>query len=371
MRQLAVALVLLMTACSAAPTPLSTPAASVGASATPGLAAPLALPRDIQLLERAEDLTTGWLGISGTAISPSWIAWVGWPGGDPHKDPMAIGLRARTGGDVRVFRSPPAGYIGFLRITDDWAAWVEYTDMKVSDWVLKAAGLPGGSPVTLAQAAVGAQIDDRPELAIFGDMLVVTARAAGAVHHQLLAIDLHTRLIRVIYEAGVNETLGLPTASEGWIAVESHSADGDAVVVIPRGQGGIIRVGSTAAQASEPSLTQGWLAYKASARSTPGPIVVRDLATSAEVRPVEWRSGFPVTSGSVFAWKVFDSVVVGSGRGSPLFAYDGTTGQRWVVALGGIEAHQFASLDGRTIFFSRVFEVEGRRHEALRLVTLP
>jgi hypothetical protein len=371
MRKLSIALALVLAGCSVAPSaPLSAPAGSGTAIATPVPAAAPAPPRDIELVERAEDLATAWVGISGTAISHAWIAWIGWNGGDPHKDPMAIGIRQRAGGEVRVFRSAPAGYIGFLRISDEWAAWVEYTDnSQVSDWVVKAASLPDGPPVTLARAAADAQINDRPELAIVGDTLFVTARPSGATRHQLLAIDLRTQQARVVYQAGPGETLGLPTADAQRVAFESHSAAGDAVVVM--GEGAAIRVGSTGAPASEPALTGGWLAYKASVRSSPGPIVVRDLATGAEVRPVEWGSGFPVASGSLFVWKVFDSIPVGATRGAPLFAYDGTTGQRWLVALGSKEAHSFASLEGRTIFFSRVFELDGRRQEVLRLVTLP
>ncbi len=194
-------------------------------------------------------------------------------------------LLDRSTRETRVIaRAPkPDGLIAWLVLDDSWAVWADYTDRATAgDWRVRAISLPSGSISTVMSAPADATIGDRPEFALDGDRLVIAVRPPGATHMRLIAVDLDTGQSRVLLEAEPTERFGWPSISGERIVVESHRQGSETVYVLDMEGRRIAIVGSAEAPASEPSLAGDLLAYKAAARYSQGPLVIRDLSTGKE-----------------------------------------------------------------------------------------
>jgi len=376
---LAIALVV---GCSAAtPPPSSQPASAgrsvaVAATASPVLssARPSVGPPQVPVDDLANwhDVVGDWTGIQGTAISSRWIAWDGWaPGRDPHRDPMSIGIQDRaTGRSSTLTTAPqPAGAIGFLRITDTWAAWADYTDTSnVTDWQLRAMQLPSGQTKTLLRAPSDATVGDRPEFAIWGDRLVVAARPSGAARHELLLLDLKSGARTTLREAEAGEVFGYPSTDGARVAAESHVGGVDSILLLSLGSTESMRVGGPSEPASEPAFVGDFLAYKAGPRYAVGPIRLRNLKTGELLDPVPWGSDAPIGSERYVAWQVFDSV--GPARSAPIFVFDAVAGRGYTITPPrSVSFDRFALSGGDLVF--RAFAPPPNQSESVRLVTVP
>lgn len=374
--------VALIAGCSAAgPSPSGPPATTgrsvaVAATASPvaSSARPSVGPPQVRVDDLANwhDVVGDWTGIQGTAISSRWIAWVGWvPGRDPHLDPASIGIQDRASGLSRTLATAPqpAGAIAFLRITDTWAVWADYTDKSnVTDWQLRAMQLPSGQAKTLLRAPSDATVGDRPEFAVWGDRLVVAARPSGAARHELLLLDLKSGERTTIREAEAGEVFGYPSTDGTRVAAESHVGGVDSILLLSLGSGQGMRVGGPSEPASEPALAGDFLAYKSAPRYVVGPIRLRNLKTGELLDPVPWGSDAPIGSERYVAWQVFDSV--GSTGSAPIFVFDPLAGRGYTITPPGSTSFDRFALSGGDLVF-RAFAPPPNQSERVRLVTVP
>ena len=253
------------------------------------------------MLGPARVLVSGWVDIQGVAASARYIAWHGTQTGDPHRDPQKITLLQRSTGRMTTLATAPspAGLVAWLRISDEWAAWADYTDVNgLRDWRLRSARLPDGPAVTLMEAPTDAVIADRPEFDLRGHELLVTGRPKGATSPELVRIDLESGMRRLVLRAKRGEAFGWPSFDGDAMFVESYDGAKSTLLAV-RMDGGAVPL--TTDPASEPSASNGWLAYKGSERGSLGPVALRSLAAASQVviaAPGEAPSG----SDGVFAW---------------------------------------------------------------------
>ena len=278
-------------------------APSVSRSASPpatSTSKPVSLIGSPAMLVPTTTAVADWRDIEGVALCGRYLAWHGNRTGNPQRDPQQLMVLDRASGRSIVLATAPqpAGLMAWLRISDSWAVWAEYTDrVQITDWRLRAARLPDGVPFTLLEAPPNARLDDRPEFELQGDeLMLATRRSAGG--HELLRMNLMTRETRVMMQTTAPETLAWPAFDGSSVFVESHVSAGSRLLAMDRdGKPQTV----PAPPASEPSLSQGWLAYKSSERSELGTITFRFLATGETLRTPD-KGEAPAARDGNFAW---------------------------------------------------------------------
>jgi hypothetical protein len=309
------------------------------------------------------ELVSGWHQISGVAISPRWVAWHGLEKGSAQRDPEVIAVHERSTGSTRVLaKAPdPAGLIAWLRISDEYAVWAEWTDRRgVSDWKVRSATLPDGTARTIVDAPAGAEIGDRPEFDLRGNTVIISARFPGASRQQLVRVDLASDGRSVLLEAEPGEMFGWPTFEGTTFAVESHREAADDSVVI----GSLTRPGERRSvprrPSSEPSLSGSWLAYKAAQRYRTGTIEIRRLADVDGPATIAGPGEDPRGVNGVFVWRVADD----------LYAYDARSRSSYVFSFTKREVAWDIAHDGRTVAVV-VRTIESTPLSSIRVLSLP
>jgi hypothetical protein len=304
-----------------------------------------------------------WAYLGGVAVSRKYFAWHGVQNGNPQRDPQQVAVRDRSTGRITILAEAPkpAGLIAWLRISDEWAAWADYTDRDaIRDWRLRYGRLPDGPAVTLIEAPVGSTVNDRPEFELRGQDLVVKEHPSGSSSEELVRIDLASGAQTRLLQARVGETFGWPSFDGDAVFVESH--EGVRTRLISVGRDGTTTVVVEAA-ASEPSVSKGWVAYKLSERDQIGPIVVRELATASEMKSGEPGEA-PAGSDGVFAW-------VSQQSERRIFAFD--SGTRRLYASEPLLRTNAISMvvggRGAIVFISRTLEPP--MTTALKVIDVP
>lgn len=338
------------------PSPRPTPTNVIGS------ASPASTP---VTLTGSRPIATDWVYVGNVAVSPRWFAWSGVHEGDATRESQELMLMERASGVVRtIARGPsPAGLFAWLRINDEWAVWADYTDRtQISDWRVLAMRLPNGPTTTLMTAAPNAGTGDRPEFALSGGQLIVSARPAGAQRMQLLLISLATGEKRTLRTAEQGETFGWPAIDGDVAAAESHQASTDRVIVFSSVAAGKSEIlGNSGQPMSEPTMAGRWLAFKAAPRGADGKLLLRNLDTGS-VTPLADSVEAPVGGGSTFVWSP-------GGGANVIFGVDKDSGSAFTFqvekASRGFYAH-----DGRTLLFTiRIFD--GARRDQVFALDLP
>jgi hypothetical protein len=311
MRRWSVLLTLAAASCVSAPPVANNATPTVVASTR----APVSLIATPAPLEPTRTPITLWRDIEGVAASARYLAWHGLKDGDPQRDSQQLmAMDRQTSRTITIATAPrPAGLIAWLRVSDTWVVWADYTDrLQISDWRVRAARLPDGAPITLLEAPTNARLEDRPEFDLRGDEIVVAGRFAGASAHQVIRIGLVSGRREVLLEAKAPETLSWPAFEGDVVFVESRVAGSTRLLSV--GRDGSPR-SAPPPPASEPTFSGGWLAYKASERGDLGPIVFRSITTEETLRSSD-KGEAPASSDGVFTWvsaatprvRVYDSL---------------------------------------------------------------
>lgn len=310
-----------------------------------------------------EQIVADWADVGGVAMSTRYVVWYGVRSGDPRTQAQQLVVLDRVTRDVNVLSTAPdpAGLVGWLRISDGWAVWADYTDRSTaSDWRVRAARLPNGAASTILQAGRGARLEDRPEFEIRESTLVITARPAGATSQQLQRINLETGARTTLLQAHSDEFLGWPTFDGETVYVGSRIGGTDSVLAVSD-------IGARASVApapvSEPTASKGWLAYKAGERTERGFITIVSRKTPDRVTSPD-ISEAPASADGVFAWS--------SGQiETRVFAFDAARRQMYVGA--GIprmfSVGQVAAASGAVAYVTR--RLEPPFTSAVTLATIP
>lgn len=302
------ALVLIAAACAAPPTGVSpsaqTPASSAlsspaGASSPSASAsAPLATERDI-----AAPCIAGGPMVAGDAIL--WTACESMTG--VERGPAQILEYQISSGAKRVLhtssRTPP-GSISQLRVSDAWIMWAEYTDFqKALDTKIYAQRRSGGDAILLDDAARHGPLANLMETALDGSEAYWSQPLIenGVWHGRLMHRTLPDGVAEVTLSAPTGSIITWPSVRQGAIAYErsSQTAQPQTRVVLRSRDGTEREIGD--APSSEPSLGDGFIAFKQSERYDQGDL--RAFVSSTGKLMTLGAGEAPQAFGGFVTWK--------------------------------------------------------------------
>ena len=218
------------------------------------------------------------------------------------------------GGPARVVYQPGrvGSGISLLRVSTNWLTWIEYTDLReASDTKLFAMRRSGGSPIALDDATAHQPLATLMETALDGDEAYWTRPlvSGGSWRGELVRRHLPDGPTTVIVQAPVGNVIGWFAARDGALAYEQTSQNNSPqTTIVVESRDGTTR--QLTGPASEPSLGDGFVAFKAAERYATGDLAVFRLADggistlgpgeapAANGRFVTWKSSLP-TDGSL------------------------------------------------------------------------
>jgi hypothetical protein len=169
-------------------------------------------------------------------------------------------------------RTPP-GSISQLRVTDAWIMWAEYTDFqRALDTKIYAQRRSGGDPILLDDASRYGPLANLMETALDGSEAYWSQPLIenGVWHGHLMHRTLPDGATEVALTAPTGSVITWPSVRDGVMAYErsSQTAQPQTRVVLRARDGTEREIGD--APSSEPSLGEGFLAFKQSERYAVG-----------------------------------------------------------------------------------------------------
>lgn len=208
-------------------------------------------------------------------------------------------------GPARVVYQPShvGSGISLLRVSTGWLTWVEYSDLReASDAKLFAMRRNGGTPIPLDDASAHQPLAGLMETTLDGDDAYWTRPLvnSGTWHGELVHRHLPDGDSTVIMQAPAGKVIGWVTARGGALAYELSSQAGSpqTTVVVQSRDGTMQRL---TGPASEPSLGDGFVAFKAAERYATGDLAVFRLADGGIMTLGNGEA--PMASGPFVTWK--------------------------------------------------------------------
>ncbi|MDQ2913698.1 MAG: hypothetical protein M3T56_10635 [Chloroflexota bacterium] len=191
-----------------------------------------------------------------------------------------------------------------MRASDAWIMWAEYTDfLKASDTKIYAQRRIGGDPILLDDAQGYGPLANPMEVALDGSEAYWSQPVIenGVWHGRLMHRTLPDGVIEVALTAPTGSVITWPSVRDGAIAYErsSQTAQPQTRVVLRSRDGTEREIGD--APSSEPSLGDGFLAFKQSERFVQGEL--RAFVTSSGKVMTLGAGEAPQSLGVFVTWK--------------------------------------------------------------------
>jgi hypothetical protein len=200
-------------------------------------------------------------------------------------------------------RTPP-GIISLVRASNAWVMWAEYTDFqKAVDTKIYAQLRRGGDPILLDDAQLYGPLANPIEVALDGTEAYWTRPIIenGVWHGRLMHRTLPNGATDVALTAPVGSMITWPSVRDGVIAYErsSQTTQPQTRVVLRSRDGTEGEIGT--APASEPSLGEGFVAFKQSERFVQGEVGAFVMSTGKVMALGAGEA--PQSSGGFVTWK--------------------------------------------------------------------
>jgi hypothetical protein len=200
-----------------------------------------------------------------------------------------------------LYTAPPRVRIQLFRASTEWLVWFEALRDDGADAKLFAQPAAGGAPILVDDMSRHAPLAAVPDLTLDGASLYWTIPAIsgtiwrGSLRHRTLPVG----PVETVVSAGDGQLVGWPSARSGDLAYEIATQGPPPTSRIHYQRGGST-VAIPTEPASEPTIGEGYIAFKRQSRFVAGELAVYNVSTGtiAELGPGE----APLAQGRFIVW---------------------------------------------------------------------